>query len=151
MSYAVIILLIVTLLFYENAYHWERREFGFTLERFLQDPKTYGGYRGERFGAITEVYDNYFYFSVGERVLKVFGKAEKPRFGEVTAHLEFRKDGTIQLLAYHHYKYNLFLYAVSLVAFGIFLRLFFREWRLTKRGFEAKGGEPYVKKEAHHA
>lgn len=143
--YLIVVLLIVVLLFYENAYHWEKREFGFTLERFLDQPQRYGDYRGERFGAIGEVYEDYFYFSVGDKVIKVMGKAEKPLFNEVTAHLEFRKDGTIQLLAYHNYKYNFFLYVVSALALGIFAWMFFREWKLTKRGFEArellKGGQ----------
>lgn len=136
--YLIVVLIIVALVFYENAYHWEKREFGFTLERFLSEPQKYGDYRGERFGAIAEAYEDHFYFSVGDKVIKVMGKVEKPWFNEVTAHLEFRKDGTIQLLAYHNYKYNFFLYIVSAIALGIFAWMFFCEWKLTRRGFEAR-------------
>ena len=136
-QYLIIFLLILSLFAYENVISYDKRTEEFGLENYMSNPEKYGGYEKQHFGTITEIHDDYFYFNSIQGELKVYGKGvEKAKFGETVFLLRYRKDGVIELVDYHNYNYNYFLYFISFVALIIFLYIFFREWRFTLKGFE---------------
>jgi len=92
------------------------------------------------FGKIINVSEDHFYFHDDSSDFRIdslgMPKVRKAMYGETVVHVISRGDGTFEGLDYHNYDYNYVLYVISFVAFVIFLVLFFREWKLTFRGFK---------------
>lgn len=133
--YVLLFILIVGLLLYENIYY----SMGdiFSLDKYLNNPEKYGAYKGQPFGRIINISQDHFYFDGGGLPFKVIGSGvRKAVYGETILFLNFRKDGIIELIDYHNYNYNHLLYILSFIAFIIFLILFFKEWKITFRGFK---------------
>jgi len=61
---------------------------------------------------------------------------KRPIYGETLVYVHYRKDGIIELIDYHNYDYNYFLYIISFFAFIVFIIIFLKEWKITRRGFE---------------
>jgi len=133
--YLLLFLLLVSLLAYDDIRILEDENI-FTLDKYLENPGKYGGAKSQRMGKILEINGDYFFFSGGDKAIKVIGKIERPVLGETLIYVHYRKDGVIELIDYHNYNFNYILYILSLFAIMIFLVVFFREWKLTKRGFK---------------
>ena len=110
---------------------------GFSLDRYLENPQKYGGIKAERMVKIINISQDHFYLDLSNTPIKVYGSGvKKPVYGETLVFLNFRKDGIIELIDYHNYNYNYFLYIISIFAFSIFIIIFFKEWKITARGFK---------------
>lgn len=132
--YFIIFLIVITLALYGNLIKTNKLP---SSRDYLLNPSKYGGYEGEYFGKIINISEDYFYIRVPSTDLKVIGSGiKKPVLGESTFLLYFGRDGFIKLIDYHNYNYNYLLYLFSGFAFIIFLIIFFKEWRITKRGFK---------------
>lgn len=131
-------ILMLVFLVYDHVYAYIFPDVGyFTLEDYAKNPQAYDGLKEERFGRIINISDGYFYFNSGGKPIKVFGSGlEMPVFGETAIYVELEGDGRIKLVGHHNYNYNYLLYLISAVALLVFLVIFFKEWRITKRGFE---------------
>ena len=135
--YFLLLILVVSILLFENVRNTYESEEGFTVKNYIKDPEKHGNFISERMVKIYSVSQDHFYFDAGNLSLKVVGSnVQKPVLGETVVYLNFRKDGVIELIDYHNYDYNYFLYGISVIALLIFLILFFKEWKLTLRGFE---------------
>ena len=131
------LIIIVSLMFYETEFYSNYSKNNFGLQNYLENPEKYGNYRSESFGSIVNISQDYFYFDAGGEYIKVFGKnIQKPVLGETVLYLDYRKDGNIAMMDYHNYNYNYVLYAISFLAVVVFVFLFFKEWKLTRRGFK---------------
>lgn len=132
-----VILLIFTSLMYEKVYFSDKVHLGFSFNKYLDNPQLYGGEKVEVFGTFNNVSDEFFYFNIGDKSIKVYGShLTKPIFGETVLHLSFKKDGVIEMIDYHNYNLNYLLYVFSLIAVFILLILFFKEWKITPKGFK---------------
>jgi hypothetical protein len=134
--YITLFILIFTL----SAFDYVKYESGdyksFLLRQYLQDPPHFGDRKAQLFGKIINMSSNHFYFDNGDTIIRVEGsKIEKSILGETTLYLFFSKDGWIYLLDYHNYNYNYLIYVLSILAIIVFIYMFSREWRVTRRGF----------------
>lgn len=133
-GYFFAFILLVSFWLYHNLHH-SNPERSFNLRNYTQNPQKFAG-QYEQFGKIINISQDHFYFSAGGESIKVFGSGIKtPVYGETVIFVDYRKDGRIELIDYHNYNYNYILYALSLLALIIFIVIFFREWRITLRGF----------------
>ena len=131
------LIIIVSLMFYETKYYADYSKNNFSLQNYLENPEKYGDHSSESFGRIVNISQDHFYFNAGGDYIKVFGKnIQKAELGETVLYLDYRKDGRIVMIDYHNYNYNYILYAISFLAVMIFVFLFFKEWKLTRRGFK---------------
>ncbi len=134
LRYALIVVLFLLLFAHQNAWNLQRERFH--IDRFFEDPLTYGNHTGQRFGKVVGVQADTFDFNDGDKVIRIEGSGVVPAvLGETILYVDYRLDGRMVLIDYHNYNYNYVLYGLSLVAFFYFVWLFFREWKLTKRGF----------------
>jgi len=135
--YVLLFILVVGLFFYDNINSRYKAEYGLTLNKYLENPQKYGGYKGQHFGRIININQDYFYFDVGDSHIKVIGSGvKKSVYGDTLVFINHKKDGTMKLIDYHNYNYNYLLYLVSFFALIIFVVVFFKEWKVTLRGFE---------------
>ena len=127
--YLLLLILIITLVFYENV--------GYELNRAERAGVET---EGQLFGTIVNISKDNFYLDEGSSNLRIESlnmlQIRKARYGETVVHVIYKKNGVIEGIDYHNYDYNHLLYLLSLIAFVIFLAIFFKEWRLTLRGFE---------------
>lgn len=135
--YVLLFILIVGLVFYDNVWWMYMGQEVFSLSNYIKNPEKYGDYKGQPFGRIINISQDYFYFDDGDSSFKVIGSGiKKAVYGETVLFLNFRRDGVIELIDYHNYDYNYLLYFLSFIALVIFLIIFLKEWRLGLRGFE---------------
>ncbi|MCH7770309.1 MAG: PD-(D/E)XK nuclease family protein, partial [Bacteroidetes bacterium] len=98
---------------YERVHYSNKAKDDFSLSGYLEHPQRYGGNKGEVFGKILNISQNHFYFNLGDKTIKVYGPGiKKPVYGETVVFLNFRKDGIIEMMDYHNYNYNYFLYGI---------------------------------------
>jgi len=129
-------ILIVVLFIHDNVRTVEKTE-GFTITNYLEDPQKFGGFKTEYMVTNINISPNHFYVNMAGENVKVYGsEIKKPILGQTVLFIHFRKDGIIELIDYHNYNYNYFLYGVSIFALIIFIIIFFREWKVTWRGFK---------------
>lgn len=126
----------IGILAYNNYTYGNPDEGYFSIENYLKNPEQYGGHTEEHFGNIVYAGKDRFYLSLGTTTLEVYGSIESPVLGETAVFLDFGKDGKIRMIGYHNYNYNYLLYAASVLALVVFAILFFKEWKLTPRGFK---------------
>ncbi len=137
-GYFSAVILMLFLFAYDNYFTNNRSKNNFTVNNYLANPKEYGGLQLEALGVIGNISENYFYFDMGGRSIKVFGSGiKRPVLGETLVFLDYRKDGVIKLIDYHNYNFNYVLYAVSFLSVIIFILIFFKEWKITLRGFKS--------------
>lgn len=136
--YALVFILLIGFFVYDHAYYSYRQSTReFEVNKYLESPEIYGNHQAERMAKIVSISQGHFYIRSGNVELKVMGSGiKKPVLGESVFFLDFRKDGVIGLIDYHNYNFNYFLYGVSAIAIIVFVIIFFKEWKLTKRGFE---------------
>ena len=75
----------------------------------------------------------------GNEEIKIIIKEplRNPKYGTVTIVGRFDKSGSIEVHDIHYSDYNNLKYFASIIGGAIFLYLFFKEWKITKRGFES--------------
>lgn len=136
-AYIFVLIIFVLLLVYEHAYLLDKSKKSFSIEKYLQEPEKYGDKKMERIIKIANINQDHFYFQWGKFNIKVIGsRIEMPILGETVVYLNFRKDGIIEMIDYHNYNYNYILYIISFFALIVFIIIFFKEWKITKRSFE---------------
>ena len=136
-GYLLLFILIFGLFLYDNAERENMAKEEFSIRGYLNDPQKYGSHQIESMVKITAISEDHFYVNLEGTQLNVVGSGIKmPVFGQTAAFLDFRKDGTIKLIDYHNYNYNYLLYIMSFFALIVFLIIFFKEWKITLRGFK---------------
>ena len=135
--YILVFIFLIGLLVHENVKNIDNSRDGFSLNNYYENPQKYGDVKFERMGKITKINQDHFYFDLGNVNIKIFGSGvKKPILGETVVYVIYRKDGIIQLIDYHNYNFNYLLYAISIVALFVLIIIFFKEWKITARGFE---------------
>ena len=131
--YFFLIVLIAGLLFYNHP------SFGkepFLLDDFLVSPEKYHNMEREFVGTVYNKTADYFYMNINSKQIKIiYPDVREPVFGELSVYGRADKAGFVEALEIHYRDYMTSMYFVSLIAFLIFLKIFFREWRLSKGGF----------------
>jgi hypothetical protein len=137
-GYVLLFILIVSIVIYDNVYSKNYNiEHGLVYELYIENPQKYGGFKTESFGKIINISEDHFYFNSGNENIKVFGLGiKKPIFGETAVFLDYKKDGRIELIDYHNYDFNYFLYITSFLAIIVFITIFLKEWKITWKGFK---------------
>jgi|SRR3989344_2101411 len=109
-----------------------------SIKNFNDNPEKYEGITTEQHGVIKEINKNEFIFSIGNQDILVKSDFEirKPKQGSVDIIGVFRKEGFIELKDIHYFDYNNSKYLTSVIGLIIFLFIFFKEWKLTFRGFK---------------
>jgi hypothetical protein len=134
--YVLVFVLLIGLLLYGDNHNLHRVE-RFNLDKYLDGSGVYEGHKGQRFGKIVNISQDHFYFDIGSHTIKIMGSGvEGAVYGETVLFIDFRGDGVMELINHHNYDYNYLLYIISFFAFLVFLFIFFKEWRITIRGFE---------------
>ena len=137
LTFVIASLLLLVLLVYDNVYWNNNAKTGFTISNYLKNPQEFGNYQDELFGKIVNMSQGHFYFNIGDKNIKIYGSGvKKSVLGETVLFVDFKKDGKIQLIDYHNYNYNYFIYIISFFALIIFVIIFFKEWKFTSRGFK---------------
>lgn len=135
--YFLVFVLMIILFLYDNAERASTAKEEFSIRDYLKNPQKYGGYQIESMVKITGISKDYFYVNLDNTEFKVIGSGIKmPIFGQTAVFLDFRKDGIIKLIGYHNYNYNYLLYIISIFALIVFALIFFKEWKITLRGFK---------------
>ena len=139
--YVLIFALIIILFLYDHVDYLSTHSSSikgarFTEENYIKNPELYGGHKAERLAKIVNISRDHFYIRIGDKDVNVMGSnIKRPTMGESVFFLNYRKDGIIELIDYHNYNYNYLLYSISFIAVILFFIIFFKEWKLTKRGF----------------
>ena len=129
--------LIVVLFIQDNVRSLNKDEEHFTVTNYFENPQKFGGVKAEHMARIVNISQDHFYVNIGDRDLKIMGSdIKRPVLGETVVYVHYRKDGIVELIDYHNYNYNYFLYGVSFLGLIIFLIIFFHEWKITRGGFE---------------
>lgn len=135
--YVLVIIAILAIFLYDNVNATIRSIERFTLDKYFEDPQKYGNKKAEHMVKIINVSQDHFYIELNNKDIKVMGSGiQRPLYGETVVFLNYRKDGIIELIDYHNYNYNYFLYGMSIVAVLVFAIIFSREWKITKGGFK---------------
>ena len=133
-AYVIIILLFVLL---SVDFYLSKKYYVSSSDSFLDNPSKYSGQLSEFAGPVINSSESGFYMSVNRRPLKVYYSGiEKPKFGQLYAHVKLNGDGTATALEVHKLSYNYLKYIISFFAFIIFLFIFFNEWKIRKWRFE---------------
>tara|TARA_B100000315_G_scaffold250857_1_gene284483 strand:+ start:1211 stop:1666 length:456 start_codon:yes stop_codon:yes gene_type:complete len=136
-GYILTLILLLTIFLYDNVKGINKAKEGFTIEKYMENPQKFGGIKFEHMARIINISQDHFYVNLGNRDLKVMGSGiKRPIYGETLVYVHYRKDGIIELIDYHNYDYNYFLYIISFFAFIVFIIIFLKEWKITWRGFE---------------
>ena len=127
--YVLLFILIMGLVFYDDIWWAEYKLSERGIERETQF-----------FGKIINISKDHFYLYTGPSNVKIESSnipdVRKTRYGEIVVHVISKKDRIVEGINYHNYDYNYLLYIVSFFAFVIFVIIFFKEWKLTLKGFE---------------
>ena len=135
--YFLILVLFIGTFVYDNLRTLGKAKDGFTISNYLSSPEKYDGYKMEVMGRIVKISQEHFVFNIGSMDLNILGSGiQKPVLGETALYVNFRGDGTIEMIDYHNYNYNHVLYIISLIAIILFLTIFFKEWKITSGGFK---------------
>lgn len=136
-GYFLVLILVLTIYVHDNLRDVDKAKEGFTIINYLKNPQKYGDHKAESMAKIINISQDHFYINVGNTNLKVMGSGiRRPVLGETAVFLNYRKDGIIELVDYHNYNCNYVLYFVSFFAIIISIIIFFREWKITARGFK---------------
>lgn len=132
--YEVAAIALIALMYYSYEYH---DRYYPSATDFLKDPVKYDGRITEQQGRIGNITNESFVAFFGEdSVLVKYPNVEKPKYGFLTFVGYYKKEGYIEAKEIRHNNYNDGKYIFSVVGMIIFLFIFFREWKITSRGFE---------------
>ena len=115
-----------------------------TLTSFLRDSRAYEGKLMMIEGRIIERGGNHYVVSTSNipvRIVYEQSEFEDLRSPAVAVLGELTGDGGIKVFEVHHEKFLTIRYYVSFIVFIMFLFFFFKEWKLTLRGFSERGGD----------
>ena len=130
----VIVLFFFVLLSFD--FYLSKKYYAPSSDAFLDNPSKYTGQLSEFAGLVLNSSADGFYMSVNKRPLKVYYSGiEKPKFGQLYAHVMLNRNGTATALEVHRLSYNYLKYIISFFAFIIFLFIFFNEWEIKKWRF----------------
>ena len=127
--YIMIFFLIFGLIFYDHVW-WANHII--KIERV--------GIEGQTFGKVINISEDHFYLRTVSSNIRIdslgMPKVRKAKYGETVVHVIYREKGVVEGVDYHNYDYNYILYVVSFFSLFVLLFVFFKEWKLTLRGFE---------------
>ncbi len=145
--YFLILIPFIFSLFHYGLYFGDKEK---TLEHFyLKDGSEEFGYKRTVMGAYAGEFESDpktgFYLLHNTKKIPVFylenyfvdypNSYTPPKYGEVAVY-GYKTNEAIYALSIHNYNYNYVLYFISFFAGLFILAFFFREWKITWRGFE---------------
>ncbi len=108
-----------------------------SIKDLNENPSRYDGILTEQYGLIKEIKEDSFILVSGDsRILVKANNIREPTQGSVNILGVFNKESFIELKNIHYSDYNNTKYLVSIMGLIMFLFIFFREWRITFRGFK---------------
>lgn len=137
-SWFVLIVVLLSLTLFHDSLRTHK--YSFTMHDFLLEPQKYAGQTRNIMGVYQEPTKKGFSIIYNkEKVEIIYDKEHQaPKYGEILIFGELQRDGTVKALGVHNYNYNFLLYLLSFIAGIIIIVVFFREWKLTKKGFVDK-------------
>jgi hypothetical protein len=125
----LVLLSIFLLTYYEDYYP--------SIKDLNENPERYDQLLTEQYGRIKEFREEGFILLSGnEEILVKTKEIRKPIQGSLSILGIFHKEGFIELSDVHYFDYNNSKYVVSVIGLIIFLFIFFKEWKITSRGFK---------------
>ncbi|MBI2667952.1 hypothetical protein HYX17_04260 [Candidatus Woesearchaeota archaeon] len=108
-----------------------------SIKYLNENPEKYDGILTEQYGLVDEIKEDSFILASGDsKILVKANNIREPTQGSVNIIGVFNKEGFIKLKDIHYSDYNNTKYFVSIIGLIMFLFIFFREWRITLRGFK---------------
>lgn len=133
----IYIILILAFILLSLDYYRSRSYYAPSSDMILSNPKQYADRTYAFSGPILNASDSDFYMSVNHRPLKVYYKGiEKPVLGQIYVLATVNEDGTINAKDVYKLSYNYIKYFISIIAFVVFLFIFFKEWKFKHWRFE---------------
>lgn len=113
---------------------------------FLKNPDYYDGIIAENSGPIEDIQEFSFVMVKGKNKILVkhdgtIGEVRKPILGTMDLVGIYHKEGYIEATDFRYDDYNFVKYILSAISFIIFTIYFFKEWKLTWKGFEIRGAK----------
>tara|TARA_Y100000310_G_scaffold202322_1_gene202456 strand:- start:474 stop:893 length:420 start_codon:yes stop_codon:yes gene_type:complete len=125
----LVLLSIFSLTQYDNYYP--------SIKDLNENPERYDQLLTEQYGRIKEFReDGFILLSGNEEILVKTKNIRNPIQGSLSILGTFHKEGFIELNNIHYFDYNNSKYVVSVIGLIIFLFIFFKEWKITSRGFK---------------
>lgn len=109
---------------------------------FSQDPSSYEGRVIELEGKIVEREGRYYIASTSNIPVEIkydWSKEGSSKPGSAVILGVLHKEGIIEVLGIHPRKHHMVKYYVSGLGIIIFLFIFFKEWRVSLKGFKERG------------
>ena len=130
----LLILLLAAIMYYSYAEHDNHYP---TISDFLKDPARYDGVLTEQQLQVYNITNESFLARFGDDYVAVkYPGVKEPKFGMVTFLGHYKKEGYIEATAVRYNEYNNGKYLLSFAGLFLFVWIFFREWKITRRGFE---------------
>ena len=108
-----------------------------SVKDFNENPEKYDQLLTEQYGRIKEFREEGFILLLGDEEILVKSKSiRKPIQGTLSILGTFHKEGFIELHDFHYFDYNNSKYVISIIGLIMFLFIFFKEWKITSRGFK---------------
>jgi len=132
--YIMAAIILASLMYYSYSEH---DKYYPSLADFLKDPAKYDGIATEHQSNIFNVTDDSFMLRSGSSFVTVkYPDVRYPKYGTLNFMGYYRKEGYIEATRIKYNDYNYGKYLMSFIGLFLFLAMFFREWKLTMRGFE---------------
>jgi len=130
----VLVLLIITLFHFSSVYAGNEDKFD-----MISNPEKYPGVTKQFMGDYGGSFNGGFYLAYNEQIIPIHYSEEysPPHFGNILVYGTFNKEGYVEAIGIHNYDYNYVIYFISLIAFFFGVWLFFKEWKITYRGFKS--------------
>ncbi len=127
-------LLLAGMMYYSYAEH---DRYYPSISDFAKNPEKYDGMITEHQMQVYNITNESFMARFGDdSILVKYQNAQKPKFGMLTVLGYYKKEGYIQAIKIRYNNYNNGKYILSVFGLFLFLIIFFREWKITLRGFE---------------
>tara|TARA_Y100000310_G_scaffold343159_1_gene449524 strand:- start:39617 stop:40036 length:420 start_codon:yes stop_codon:yes gene_type:complete len=108
-----------------------------TIQDLKNNPEKYHNWLIEESGTVKNIQNGEFILVLGnEEILVKNTNIRQPKQGSISLIGIFNKEGFIELQKIQYFDYNHYKYWISIIGLFIFLFIFLKEWKLTKRGFE---------------
>ena len=135
--YIIALVLLVSMMYYSYTAH---SRYYPSISDFVKDPEKYDNVLTEQQVQVYNITPDSFMTRFGnDEVLVKYPNLKRPKYGQVTFLGYYKKEGFIQATAIRYSNYNYGKYVFSFIGLFILLFIFFREWKITSRGFKDAG------------
>lgn len=132
---SAIVLVSLMLYSYENYHNYYP-----SLATFQNNPELLEGVRAENCGIAEQVDGQGLIIRGGNEIIQVKAEnARYPKYGTVCVVGTYRKEGYIEAEYVRYNDYIFIKYLLSALSILYIIYIFFKEWKITRKGFVARG------------